>query len=64
MVNPDHPPKKGRKRWLAAILAAALAVVEVILPHATPLAEAVVTVLDLERQLGGVGEQPQAGQLG
>lgn len=34
--------KKGKKKWLVALMAAALAVVEVAAPHASPLAELLV----------------------
>jgi len=41
---PDSPEntKKGKKKWLVALLAASLAVVEVVIPHASPLAELLV----------------------
>lgn len=34
--------KKGKKKWLVALMAAALAAVEVAAPHASPLAELLV----------------------
>lgn len=42
---------KGRKRWLVAAIAALAATVEVIAPHATPLAQAVVRILDPELEV-------------
>lgn len=33
---------KGKKKWLVALLAATLASVEVLIPHASPLAELLV----------------------
>lgn len=37
--------KKGKKKWLVALLAAALATVEVLIPHASPLAELLVNAV-------------------
>jgi hypothetical protein len=41
----DPAPKKGKKKWLVALMAAALAAVEVAAPHASPLAELLVRVV-------------------
>lgn len=48
MVEPmtDQPTKKkGRKKWLVALMAGTLAALEVAAPHASPLAELLVRVV-------------------
>lgn len=44
MLEPmnETKPVKGKKKWLVALLAAALAATEVMLPAASPLAELLV----------------------